>query len=63
MDNGYFIMLRFRNTGWMGPVTFEGNDGETAYLFPTEEDAQKWIDESSIVRSGQVAAGIYEAPE
>jgi hypothetical protein len=57
----YFIMLRFVNTGWIGPVT-NSDEGDSAATSPTHDAAQKWIDNSAIVQSGQVAANIYEVP-
>lgn len=65
-DPGWFIMLRY-SSGYMVPVTEGpeedddiGSDG--AALFTSEEQAQEWIDNSPMCRSGQVRAEIYEAP-
>lgn len=63
---GYFVMLRYRNTGYMEPVQDDSaSDGETAEvaLFAMESEAQEWIDGSGLVDSGQGTAAIYPAPE
>ena len=60
----YFVVIR-RYDCPKGLLPVTGNDGEDdeeLCAFDTEEEAQKWLDDSPLIQCGQFVGEVYEAP-